>query len=327
MAITDSLVGSVSSWCRWMFGSLFFPVMIPWFLYRIIFSCWNNVTRQHAKLENKVVLITGASSGLGEVLAAEFYKVGCKVILASRRLDELEKVKSNLLNLRGNDVLPEHQPVILQLDLADVKSLPDKAKEALNFYGKVDILINNAGISYRGDILSTAVEVDIKVMIVNYFGQIALTKAILPQMMKNKCGHVVAIGSIQGKVAIPHRSAYSASKHALQAFFDSLRAELVDTNIKVTVINPGYIKTNLSLNAMNGDGSTYGVMDDTTASGMDPTFAAKQILQAIVLEKNEIYLSGWIPTLAIYLRLLCPSLYFALMQKRAKKLKNNRKLK
>jgi len=276
------------------------------------------VARQRAKLEDKVVLVTGASSGLGEVLAVEFYKVGCKVILASRRLEELEKVKSRLLNLRSDDALPEHPPMIIEMDLANLETIPAKAKEALKFYGRIDILVNNAGISYRGDILHTAVDVDIKVMVVNYFGQVALTKALLPSMIANNFGHIVAIGSIQGKIALPYRSAYTASKHALQAFFDSLRSELYSTDIHVTVVNPGYLKTNLSINAMTGDGSQYGIMDKLTASGMEPAVAAKHIVEAIVLEEKEVYLSKLIPMLAVYLRFVCPSAYFSIMKNRAK---------
>lgn len=154
--------------------------------------------------------------------------------------------------------VPTHPPVIQPLDLSDLNSIAGKVQEVLEVHGAIDILVNNGGISVRGDALSTAIDVDIRIMLVNYFGTVALTKACLPSMMARKEGRIVSISSVQGKFAIPHRSAYSASKHALQAFSDSLRAEVAKDNIKVTLVSPGYINTALSLNALTGSGAQYG---------------------------------------------------------------------
>ncbi|XP_072274978.1 dehydrogenase/reductase SDR family member 7B-like [Pyxicephalus adspersus] len=206
----------------------------------------------------------------------------------------------------------------------DVEAVTSAANEILHLAGKVDILINNAGISFRGNILNTEINVDRMIMDTNYFGPVALTKALLPSMIKNKRGHVVAISSIQGKISIPFRSAYSASKHATQAFFDCLRAEMVPYNIDVTVISPGYIQTNLSLNAVTEDGSKYGVMDKTTAEGRSPEDVAKIVLRAIGERSKDVLVAGLVPTLAVYLRPLSPTIFFALMAARAKK---ERKLK
>nr|DBA20177.1 TPA: hypothetical protein GDO54_015893 [Pyxicephalus adspersus] len=177
--------------------------------------------RTSAYIQDAVVVITGATSGLG----------------------------------KGKYMYKPHTVIF---DLSDVEAVTSAANEILHLAGKVDILINNAGISFRGNILNTEINVDRMIMDTNYFGPVALTKALLPSMIKNKRGHVVAISSIQGKISIPFRSAYSASKHATQAFFDCLRAEMVPYNIDVTVISPGYIQTNLSLNAVTEDGSKYG---------------------------------------------------------------------
>lgn len=149
-------------------------------------------------------------------------------------------------------------PAIVSLDLTDITSLPDKVNEIIEKYGHIDILINNGGISVRSDIMSTAMDVDIKVMLVNYFGTVAMTKAVLPSMIKRKEGRIVCVSSVQGKFAIPYRSSYTASKHALQAFCDSLRAEMDEHNIQVTVVSPGYINTALSMNALTGNGKAYG---------------------------------------------------------------------
>ncbi|XP_055954503.1 dehydrogenase/reductase SDR family member 7B [Patella vulgata] len=194
------------------------------------------------------------------------------------------------------------------------------ANEAYSFYNQVDILINNAGISYRGRIQDTSIQVDKKVMQVNYFGQVALTKGILPRMLESgNGGHIVGISSIQGKISIPYRSAYSASKHAFQAFCDCLRAECADKNINVSVISPGYIKTSLSLNAVTGDGNKYGVMDKTTENGMTPEYVAQRVLEAVMYQNNDDILSSITPKIAVYLRTIAPSVFFWLMKSRARK--------
>lgn len=293
-------------------GKAFIPAVLPWIIY-IVFI--------HKKLKQdmygKVVLITGASSGLGEQLAHVFYSKGCKVILAARRLDQLERVKNDLLAL--NPKVTTYTPEIIQLDLTDLSSIPKKATEALAICGQIDILINNGGISYRGDILSTSIDVDMKVMMVNYFGTIALTKAVLPSMIRKKNGQIVSISSVQGRIAIPYRSAYGASKHALQAFMDCLRAEVKSKGITVTVINPGYIKTNLSVNAITGSGQRYGVMDDTTSGGYDATRVAEKIFYSILREDKEFTIAPIAPKVAIMLRALCSPLFFFIMSRRAKR--------
>lgn len=151
-----------------------------------------------------------------------------------------------------------HPPVVVQLDISDLKSLPEKIAYIEGTFGHIDVLINNAGISVRADVVSMAVDLDVQVMLVNYFGAVALTKAVLPKMIERKQGRIVCVSSIQGKFSLPHRSAYSASKHALQAFCDSLRAEVAEHNIQVLCVSPGYINTALSLNALTASGRAYG---------------------------------------------------------------------
>ncbi|KAH8358447.1 hypothetical protein KR093_000279 [Drosophila rubida] len=299
----------------WVIGSILMPIALP----LAVINLWQRFRSQKYRnqLPGKVVLITGASSGLGESLAHVFYRAGCKVILAARRADELERVKKDLMAL---DVEPAYPPTVLPLDLSELNSIPDFVARALAVYNHVDILINNGGISVRADVSATAVDVDVKVMVVNYFGAVALTKALLPSMTKRQMGHICFISSVQGKFAIPQRAAYSASKHALQAFADCLRAEVASKKINVSCISPGYIRTQLSMNALTGTGTSYGKMDGTTAKGMSPEKLAERILQCIIRKEPDIIVSDIQAKIAYYLRHLLPSVYFWVMAKRALKL-------
>ncbi|KAG8184880.1 hypothetical protein JTE90_016991 [Oedothorax gibbosus] len=308
---------SMIHWGRLLVGGLALPLVFPWLVYNLYRSHFKNKIFRNRALEDKVVLITGASSGIGEALAHAFHKAGTRVILAARRKDALEKVKEDLMTKYPS----KHTPAVLPLDLHDLKTISGRAKEALSIYGHIDVLVNNGGISYRGEAVDTDLEVDLRVMVTNYFGPVALTKAILPTMLERNSGFIIAVSSIQGKIAIPFRSAYSASKHATQAFFDTLKSELSHTEVKVCVVSPGYVQTNLSLNAVTGDGKQYGVMDQTTADGMDPSEAAESIIIATAAQRSELILAGTLPRVAVLIRAMCPWLYFYLMGSRARRLR------
>ncbi|XP_030855679.1 dehydrogenase/reductase SDR family protein 7-like [Strongylocentrotus purpuratus] len=275
--------------------------------------------RRRAGLKDKVVLITGASSGVGEACAIAFYRLGCKVILCARRAPELERVKKELMALKLAPGIPAHTPHVIPLDLERLDELPDKAKEALELHGYVDILINNGGMSGRGSVVDTVLSVHQKIMNVNHFGSLVLTSAILPNMISRRSGHILAVSSIQGRIAIPFRSAYSASKHAMQAFFDSLRAEVAEHNIQVTVLSPSYIKTNISLSALDGDGSVHAKMDSTTAGGMSTVYVADKVVDAVAKQQRDVVLGPFTHGAAIYIRALVPNLYFWIMAGRARK--------
>ncbi|GIY44812.1 hypothetical protein CEXT_325431 [Caerostris extrusa] len=304
-------------WTRLIAGGLVLPIVFPWLVYTLYKSHFKNKIFRDKSLEDKVVLITGASSGLGEALAHAFHRAGARVILAARRKDALEKVKNDLITKYQS----KNTPAVLPLDLHDLKAIKEKATKALDFYGHIDILVNNGGVSFRGEIVDTDLEVDLRIMVTNYFGPVALTKAILPSMLERNSGYIIAISSVQGKIAIPFRSAYSASKHATQAFFDTLKSELSHTNIHVCVVSPGYVHTNLSLNAVTARGETYGVMDHTTATGMDPNEAAESIIIATAAKRSELVLAGILPKIAIWVRVLCSWLYFYLMGSRAQRIR------
>jgi len=311
-------MGDLGGWplLWWLFGSMCIPFTIPW----LIFKLYRH-KKLKAQLQGKVVMITGASSGLGEAMAHVFYQAGCRVILAARREAQLERVKKELLASRLEKNVVTHPPVVMVLDLAKIDEIPSSLEKVLKIVGHIDILINNAGLSYRGEVLTTNIKVDHEIMMVNYIAQVALIKAVLPSMVLRKSGQIVAISSVQGRIAIPYRSAYAASKHALQAFCDTLRAEVAHHNVSVTVVSPGYIATNLSLNALTGTGEKYGVMDETTAKGYEPMDVAKCVLAAVMKHQSELIISDPTPKIAMFLRTLLPSIYFYLMRNRALRLR------
>lgn len=256
---------------------------------------------------NKVVWITGASSGIGEALADQFIKKGCKVILSSRRKEMLEKIKNRYPDNKENiKVLP--------LDLAETNNLKDKTDQAEHFFGHIDYLINNGGISQRAFVNDMDLDVLDKVMRVNFMGAAALTKYVLPGMIKQHSGHIVVISSVMGKFGTQLRSAYAASKHALHGFFDSLRNEVYRDNIKVTIICPGYIKTNVSMNALTADGSRYGKMDPGQEHGLTPEECATGIISAIEKNKKEIYIGGNKERIALYLKRFFPGILYKIMR-------------
>ncbi|GAB1868246.1 Dehydrogenase/reductase SDR family protein 7-like [Camponotus japonicus] len=308
----ETLMGWSIMW--WLFKLFGLPITIPWLIYHFLDIMQQK--RKRAALSSKVIMITGASSGLGEALAHTFYRWGCRLILVSRRKEELERVKNDLMNTY--QTVPTHPPIVLPLDLTDINNMKDEVSKAIMIHGRIDILINNAGITYRGEVINTSVDVDLKVMMSNYFSQVALSKIVLPFMIEQKSGHIVGISSVQGRIAIPFRSAYAASKHALQAWYDTTRAELWDKNIKITVISPGYIKTSLSLNALTENGQVYGLMDKTTENGYQPEFVAECILKSVLKQEKEVTIAPFSPKATIVLRTLFPSLFFWIMQKRAK---------
>ena len=258
---------------------------------------------------NKIVWITGASSGIGKALALELSKQNAKLILSSRNETKLNLVKSECENSSNVKILP--------LDLEDYKSLFSITEEALLLFDGVDILFNNGGISQRSLAKDTSIEVDKRIMDINYLGTVALTKAILPHFIKKNSGHFIITSSIVGKIGTPLRSSYSASKHALHGFFDSLRAEVFQNNIKVTLACPGFVQTNVSLNALTGDGSPQQKMDSATKNGLTSETFSKLLLKAVKKEKQEVYIGGFKEKLAVYVKRFSPKLLSIMIRKLA----------
>jgi len=255
----------------------------------------------------KTIWITGASSGIGKALALEFSNQNAKIILSSRKKEDLERVKSACKN-------PSNVKIVV-LDLEQHNNLRSKVDEALGCFGPIDLLVNNGGISQRSLVKDTQIEVDKRIMDINYLGTVALSKAILPHFIKNKAGHFVVTTSIVGKIGTPLRSSYAASKHALHGFFDSLRAEHYQDNIAVTLVCPGFVNTNVSKNALTGNGTPQQKMDVATANGMDPRHFARLMAKAIKRKKEEVYIAGAKEKLGIYTKRFYPKLLSAMIRK------------
>ncbi|MFN3343969.1 MAG: SDR family oxidoreductase [Flavobacteriales bacterium] len=233
---------------------------------------------------NKVVWITGASSGIGEELAYAFSGNGARLVLSARRSSELERVRNACANPENVFILP--------LDLEKQEEFPVLVSKVILQFGSIDVLVNNGGISQRANASETPMEVDRRIMEVNYFGSIALTKAVLPQMKLQGGGTIIVMSSIAGKFGFYLRSAYSAAKHALHGFYESLRLEEEKNGIRVTIVCPGKINTNISLNALSKDGNAHGVMDHNQETGMPADECAKVILRGVSAGKEELFVGG-----------------------------------
>ncbi len=257
---------------------------------------------------NKVVWVTGASSGIGEALVGELMSQGAKIVLSARSEEKLNALKSaaNLTDENG---------LVVPLDLADIEALKGKTKKVIDHFGKIDVLINNAGLSYRGLVEETDIEVYRKLMEVNYFGTIALTKEVLPYMLKQNGGDIAVTSSIAGKVGTQIRSAYCGAKHALHGFFDCLRMEVYKNNVSVAIICPGFVKTNISKNALTADGSGYNKMDDAIAKGMPPEKCAKKYLNAIANKKQEVIIAEGKEIIAPLLKRISPTLLTSVLKR------------
>jgi short-subunit dehydrogenase len=256
--------------------------------------------------ENKVVWITGASSGIGEEAAKQLNAAGAKVILSARNFEALQVVQKNLKH-------PDNS-IIICVDLEKTSNLPVLAKQIIDRYGRIDMLINNGGLSQRGEAAETPMEVDRKIMEINYFGNIAMTKAVLPYMRAQKSGHIVVTSSIAGKFGFFLRSAYSASKHALQGFYESLLLEEEKNNIHVTLVYPGKINTDISKSALTAEGKAHGVMDHNQETGMSVDECVRRMLKAVKKNKKSILIGNkeiW----AVHIKRFWPALFWKIIRK------------
>ena len=231
------------------------------------------------KLHDKVVWITGASSGIGEAAAVAASKRGARLVLSSRRVKELERVRGLCADPRQVAVLP------LDLDQFDAA---DAAKQAEAFFGRVDVLVNNAGVSQRGWVKDTDMAVYHRIMQLDFFAPVALTKAVLPGMLARREGHIVMIGSVVSKLGTPMRSGYSAAKHALAGFTEAARAELWREGLLFTLVCPGFIRTQVSTNALGPAGQKHDVMDPLIDKGLAPEKCAERIWRAVEKNREEV---------------------------------------
>lgn len=260
-------------------------------------------------LAGKVVWITGASSGIGEELAYQLSRRGAKLILSARRESELERVKSACASPDLHHVLP--------MDLIDIDAMPAKVEAALACFGKVDILVNNGGVSMRGLAMDLSIEFDRRIFEIDFFGTVALTKALLPAMVESHSGYIVNVCSVAGKVGPPFRSTYAGAKHALIGYMDALRCEVHQYGIAVTNVCPGFINTPSSKNAIAANGEPFGRTDDDIAGGMPVEQCVATIVAAMETQKREVIVANGIARVSYHLRRLFPNTFLKMFQREA----------
>ena len=255
-------------------------------------------------LHNKIVWITGASDGIGKEMAIQMAREGAKIILTARNVEKLTAVKDQL-DGDGHLVYP--------MDLLKVDEIPKGVEEVLSKVGAIDILVNNAGISQRSLAKDTLLEVDRKIMELDHFAAVALIKGVLPTMLKQQSGLIIGISSVAGKFGTPMRTAYCAAKHAMVGFMDALRAELHADNIQVMVVTPGSVQTNISINALEGDGKKHNVTDPLIANGIPVEVCVDKIMKGIKRGTPELLIADGKTKMAAYLRRFFPRVLFKAM--------------
>ena len=257
--------------------------------------------------KNKVVWITGASSGIGLETARRLSTAGARLVISARRAAVLEDVKASLAK-------PENV-LVVPIDLESPQHFEEATRKVIDHFGGIDILINNAGISQRSYVVDTNLSVDKRIMEINYFGTVALTKAVLPHMLEAGGGHFVTVTSLVGKFGFGVRSAYAASKHALHGFFESLHIELYGRGIRVSLVCPGPVQTPISLNALDGAGKPTGEMDEMQKKGMPVDRAVDIMLQGVSRGKKEIIIGSFKEKLGVRLKAWMPSVFFKMALK------------
>ena len=262
---------------------------------------------QPQTLSEKWVWITGASSGIGEALAYALAKRGARLILSARRQSELLRVQSRLPS--------PHQHLCVPLDITDENAVMEAVAHLAQTTGGIDWLINNAGISQRALVMDTKTETDRRIMEVDYFAQITLSRAVLATMLPRGSGRLVFISSVAGLVGTQYRAGYSAAKAAIHLWANSVRAELYNKGIRVAVVFPGFVHTQVSINALTGDGSTLGSMDDAQANAMSAETFAEKTVKALIREQEYIVIGGRLERLAAWVSRLSPRLLYKMVRR------------
>jgi dehydrogenase/reductase SDR family protein 7B len=255
------------------------------------------------KIQGKIIWITGASSGIGEALAVELFHEGATVILTARNASKLDELKA-----RFDNTEPGRCHVVV-CDVTKQQAIDQAIEKVKQLVNRVDILVNNAGVSQRSFVMETDITVDRELFEVNFFSAVAVTKGILPWMVSKGGGHVVIMSSMAGKYGFRMRSSYAAAKHALHGFFETMRAELHDKNIKVTIVCPGRVQTDVSVHSLTGDGKQYGKMDKGQANGVPAAKCARIIMRAIKCNRKEVFIGSTERFLLIVKR-VCPPFYY-----------------
>ncbi|XP_044309997.1 dehydrogenase/reductase SDR family member 7C [Varanus komodoensis] len=262
-------------------------------------------------VRSKVVVITDALSGAGKDAAGGVHKdtEPDKVPLPC-----IHRIVGEQISAFAGASARTFTPKLVLLDLSDINCIQDVAKEILDCYGCVDILINNASMKVKGTVQNISLELDKKIMDANYFGPITLTKALIPNMISRRTGQVVLLNNIQGKLGVPFRAAYAASKHAALGFFDCLRAELQEFGVCVSTVTPSFICSyHVQPQPSNWEASVWKFFSRKLANGVHPVEVAEEILRTVSRKKQEVFLANPIAKAAVYIRTFFPELFFAVV--------------
>ncbi|XP_071321145.1 dehydrogenase/reductase SDR family member 7C-B isoform X2 [Trachinotus anak] len=263
-------------------------------------------------VRNKVVVITDALSGLGKECAGVFHKGGARLILCGKSWEKLEELADDLAN--ASDPTVTFPPKLVLLDFGDMESLPEVITEVLDCYGCLDVLIFNSSMKVKAPAQSLSLEMDKLLMDNNYFGPVTLAKGVLPSMISRRTGHLLLVNSIQGKLAVPFRTTYAASKHAVQAFFDCLRAEVEEYGISVSTINHTFISRSASERTQAASSrSIWSLLYTKKPLGVSPDEATTEIVKTLNNKRKEVLIAPSLPKVAIYTRSFFPNVFFAVM--------------
>jgi NADP-dependent 3-hydroxy acid dehydrogenase YdfG len=240
--------------------------------------------QQPQSFQDQLIWITGASSGIGEALARSFAARGAAVVLSARRETELQRVRQQLLE----EGVSADRVMVLPLDVTDYDAMPAAVARVQDRFARVDMLINNAGISQRSFCVDTDMEVYRTLFEVDVLGQIALTKQVLPVMIAQGSGRLVVTSSLAGKIGAPQRTGYCAAKHAVMGFFDALRTEVAHQGVRVSTVVPGFIATSIARNALTGSGVAKNSAEADIDEGMDADRCAEVVVEALARGEEEI---------------------------------------
>ncbi|MFN8776011.1 MAG: SDR family oxidoreductase [Flavobacteriales bacterium] len=259
-------------------------------------------------LTDQLVWITGGSSGIGEQLAYACSSAGARLVLSARNAAALERVRASCQD--------PSRVLLIPMDLTSTESIQLAASRVLAEAGPPDVLIHNGGRSQRSRALSSPLALDRELMEVNYFGPVALTKLVVPEMLRNGGGLLVVMSSLAGKWGFYERSAYAAAKHALHGFFETLRLENEDAGLRVSMVTPGFIATDISRHAADATGQPTGEMDANQARGMPPEVCARIILRR-ALAGDEEFAVGGKELIALWIHRYFPRLFGRLIRRQS----------
>ena len=266
-----------------------------------------DVTLSQGNLDQKVVWITGASSGIGEALAQVFANLGAKVVLSARRGEELERVRQQLNH-------PENH-LCVAFDVTQADQAQYAVEQVIEKFQRIDYLINNAGLSQRALIADTTIDTERRIMEIDYFAQISMTKCVLPYLENQGSGHVIFISSVAGLLGTQYRASYSAAKGAIHMWANSLRAEYAEKGLNVSVVFPGFVKTNVSFNALNGAGQAQAHQDEAIENGLEADDFAQKVVKAVLSNKEYIVIGGLKEKLGVAISRVSPKLMYKMIRK------------